>query len=229
MTILPLEQNGEQVLLADPSFHLCSIFSTYGYDTQEFRHALTRREAALGPATVANESLLLLCTLLQPHLPDLSACLLWHESTLTAAEKQQVLPPDVAVQKTLTMQLRDRQVLVTGIGDFHMQRSHIRVIAQRLALPPHAWKHCTINPKHIDPQQTYGMVEGMVSPFIPWSRSTTLAAIVHIRQETEQRWNSLSISLSRFESLVIPRTLFPTLLERYARITYPHLCLIDLY
>jgi hypothetical protein len=228
-TVLPrAEHNGEQALLADPFLRLHTIFTSFPFGSPTFLHLLVRREETLGPATLTNASLLVLWTLLRPQVPDVSSLFLWHEPTLTAAEKQAVLPSHVAVQKTLTVQVRDRQVLVTGIGDFHLHRdTHLRTLALRLGLPPSAAARCTINPQQIEPQQSYGMVEGMISPFFPWHRSTRLSAIACVPTVADE-YTSIAISLSRFESLVVPQTLFPGLLARYARITYPHLPLLDL-
>ncbi len=227
-TVLPCaDQNGEQALLADPFLRLHTIFTSFPFGSPTFLHLLVQREETLGPATLTNGSLLLLCTLLQPDVPDVSSLLLWHEPTLSAAETQAVLPPSVVVQKTVTLQLHDVFVLVTGAGNFHLHRNHRRTLAQQLALPRSVLAHCTINPAHLDPRDTYGLLNGMVSPFFPRYRSTHLSAVACVPSPVGT-YTSIAISLSRYESLLVPKALFPGLLARYARLTYPHLPLIDL-
>lgn len=221
------EPSGEYWLLTDMSLHLHTIFTRYAYGTGDFLHALVRREAALGAATIPKESLVLLCTLLQPHLPDLASSLLWHEASVTAAQTQQLLPAGVAVQKSVTVQLCDRLVLVTGVGDFRLQRDHRQTLAKQLSLPRRVLTQCTINPGHIDPQHTYGLLEGMVSPFFARHWSTGLSAIASV-PTTAYESALIAISLSRYESLLVPQVVFPILLQHYARLTYPDLRFIHL-
>ncbi|MHB8596757.1 MAG: hypothetical protein ACYDER_08100 [Ktedonobacteraceae bacterium] len=221
---------GEEALLADSSLRFHTIVAAHPFGTDSFRHSLIARETTLGSATMPHESLLLLCSLLQPHVSDIAAHLVWHHATMSARETQAVLPSDVTVLKTVTLRLRDRLILVTGVGDFHLHREALRTLVKRLSLPLGVVKHATINPKDVDPADSYGLCEGMVSPFFPARCSSLLAALafLHCDAMTGSTDSTVAISLSRFESLLIPQALFPTLLKLYASQTYPHLRLITL-
>jgi hypothetical protein len=221
---------GEEALLASSSLRFHAILAAHPFGTDSFRRSLMARETTLGSATMAHESLLLLCSLLQSHVSDLSASVLWHEATVSAAATQEVLPTGVVVLKSITVQLRDQMVLVTGMGNFHLHRDHLRVLADQLQLPRRVVKHCTLNPGHLDPLHLYGMLHGMVSPFFPRSRAAALAAIALVSNEAPATpaCTDVAISLSRFESLRIPLTIFPVLFHHYACITYPQLRFINL-
>ncbi len=222
-------QPGEEALLADYSLRLHAIFA-HPSGTDDLIRSLTARETALGSATMTNESLLLLHTLLQQDIADISSHIVWHDATRSAFETQAVLPMDAVVLKSVSVQLRDSLVLCSGIGDFQLQRHHLRTLAEHLHLPRRVVKHCTINPGYLDPQCVYGMSEGMVSPFFPRHRTTELTAIALMYGDLTavSKYTSVAISLSRYESLLVPLALFPTLLRRYMSTTYPHVTLIEL-
>lgn len=218
----------EEQLLLDTSLRLSTIFSTCG--PSDFRLALERRERVLGAATLAAESLVLLHNLLQPLIGKLGMHLIWHEATITAAEKQEILPRHVAVQKTITVLFHTIPVLVTGIGDFQFFNQHLNTIGRHLPLSSKERRHATINPRHIEPHVKYGMMEGMVSPFLSRYHASALTVLAYMTPppESGEERNTVAISLSRYESLLIPQSLLFELLVSYADVAYPHIRLIHL-
>ena len=165
-------------------------------------------------------------------LPEHAYTVVWHETTLSAAETQAVLPPGVLVLKTVTLELGDLQrtrLLWTGAGDYCIARSSLRELAATLGVSRRAVKGATINPRHVDPLTAYGMQPGMVSPFLAPGFSSCLTGIVvqhwPIAWETTMQ---IAISLSCYESLIIPLSSLRPLLRRYHQLAYPKLHLIEL-
>jgi hypothetical protein len=80
------------------------------------------------------------------------------------------------------------------------------------------------------------MKEGMVSPFLR-PHHQTQAQLIAIVSDLSLNTDSMAspypepfqvaISLSRYESLLVPAALFPALLRIYARHAYPHLRFIE--
>ena len=235
--------SGEEALLANPSLRFHTIVAAYPWGTESFRRALIEpvgtdsfrralleRGRRLGIATLSYESLRLLCSLLLPHVSDISAHLLWHDATMSAQQTQQVLPPGVAVLKSVTLKIGERIVLATGVGDFRLHRETVRTLIDELCLPKRALKHVTINPELVDPSDLYGLAQGMVSPFFSASKSVFFSALALVQNDSlsASEYSDVAVSLSRFESLLIPQPLFPLILSEYVRVTYPHLRLIHL-
>src|SRR2546429_7857460 len=94
-----------------------------------------------------------------------------------------------------------------------------RTLASSLGLPSRAAKHCTINPQDCNPLQEFGMLPGMVSPFLPPLRPARLAALVVVQFEEDNK--EVAISLSLCESLLIPLWCFSALLRQYTQAAYP--------
>ena|SRR2546421_7622054 len=165
-------------------------------------------------------------------LGDNAHTVVWHEETLSAAETQAVLPPGVLVQKTVTVELDDLQqtrLLWTGAGDFCIERSSMRALAEILGVSRRAVKGATINPRHVDPLTAYGMEPGIVSPFLAPGFSSCLTGIVV--QYWPVAWEAtmqIAISLSRYESLIIPLAVLHSLLHRYHELAYPKVRLIEI-
>lgn len=238
-TLLPGDAR-EEALLTHPCWHLPALLAPPLWShhplslNASLRTALYERERAVGAATLSAESILLLLELLQEdgHVP----CMLWHTATITAQETQSVLPPGVVVLKTVTVQLDRSLLLWTRLGHMSIARTDLRDIARTLGLSARVTKQCQINPRSIDPEEAYGMKEGMVSPFLRPLHQTQahLVAIVSDLTLNTDRMASpypepfqVAISLSRYESLLVPGVLFPALLRTYARHAYPHLRFIE--
>jgi len=204
---------------------------------------LSRREQMLGAATLPGASIRLLyeCAadclrgLMMPvYSPwdsrPLHARLLRHGPSQRAAETQALLPPGVLVQKTVTVALRERLLLCTGVGTQSLTRRQLQDIAIALALPYRTMKRCTINSSAHHSVEAFAMQPGMVSPFLHPERETELAALVLL--PWPQRWEAqereVAISLSRWESLLLPLGCLHPLVRRYAKRAYPQIRLIEL-
>src|SRR5579863_1522169 len=177
----------------------------------------SRREQLLGPATLPGASIQLLATCASESLRrlprdelstawetrPLHARLVRHRPTQSAVETQARLSPGVLVQKTVTLALGDSLVLCTGAGTQRLSRQERYAIAQVLRLPHRTGRHATIYPESCDSVAIFGMLPGMVSPFLRPSRATKLTALVLLpwpRQKLAQA-REVAISLSLWESL----------------------------
>jgi len=205
---------------------------------------LARRKQLLGPTTLSGASIQLLyeCAtdilhrqiVQEPHSPwdsrPLHARLLRHGPSLSAAETQALLPPGVLVQKTVSMKLADTLLLCTGVGPQRVTRQQLRAIAAALALPRRAVKQCTVNSLTSNPIETFAMQPGMVSPFLHPSLHTGLGALVLLPwpEWWEAQGREVAISLSLWESLVLPLRCLRQLIRNYARRAYPGVRVIDL-
>ncbi len=212
---------------------------------------LLHREQELGPMTLPAASIALLATLALDYLSHrsvrhsgsawahrpLSARILRHAASRSAVETQALLPPNVLVQKTVSVMLDDTCLLCTGAGSYRLTRSELRKIGRSLALSSHAASHATINASSCSPVEMFGMQEGMVSTFLPPYRQTGLTALVLLpslsayhtamANAQEQAWE-IAISLSLWESLLLPLRSFRPLVEAYGKRACPALRLITL-
>jgi hypothetical protein len=204
----------------------------------------SRRAQVLGPATLPGASIQLLATCASAclhtrpmdeyatawEMRPLHARLLRHAPSHSAAQTQALLPPGVLAQKTVTLALGESLLLATGVGTRTLSRQELRAITQALGLPSRARIHGTFNPPPHDSVERFGMVRGMVSPFLPPTRETGLSALVLL--PWPQRWDAqareVAISLSLWESLVLPLGSLRALVRLYAGRAYPGVHIIDL-
>jgi hypothetical protein len=185
---------------------------------------LNERESALGIATLRSGSLLLLAGLFHEEGLDMADQLFGpHSATLRAREKQTLLPAGVHVQKTVSLLLGGHLILVTGIGDCALERAGRFAIAAKLGLSRKAGRYATINPPGCIVEQAFGLLRGMVSPFLPSGFGSSLHAIVQLPwlQVWEDEGHSVAISLSPYESLLIPLRCYHRMLHRYMRLSIP--------
>jgi hypothetical protein len=205
----------------------------------------SRREQLLGPATLPGDSIKLLATCASESLHrlprdelstawetrPLHARLVRHRPTQSAVETQALLPPGVLVQKTVTLALGESLVLCTGASTQRLSRQERYAIAQALGLPHRTGRRTTINPETCDSVEVFGMLPGMVSPFLRPLRATKLTALVLL--PWPRRWEAqareVAISLSLWESLVLPLGCLRLLLKLYANRAYPAVRLIHLH
>lgn len=205
----------------------------------------SRRKHLLGPATLPGTSIQLLTTCVEECLPrgaqeagisawearPLHTRLVRHRHSHSAMETQALLPPAVLVQKTVTLALGELLVLCTGVGTWRLSRQDVQEIAKVLGLPKRRSRYATINPASLQTVEEFGMLPGMVSPFLRQSRATRLAALVVLpwpRCWEDQR-RDVAVSLSLWESLVLPLSCLRSLLRSYAEHAYPAVRLIDLH
>ena len=221
---------------------------TYGVTatTAGIASLFTRRKQLLGPTTLSGASIQLLyeCatdSLRRLNLPvqdlqspwdsrPLHARLLRHGPTLSAAETQALLPPGVLVQKTVSLTLSGTLLLCTGAGSQRVNRQQLRAISEALALPRRAVKQCTVNALTSNPVELFAMQPGMVSPFLHPNHESAFDVLVLL--PWPERWEAheqeVAISLSLWESLLLPLGCLRPLLRSYARRAYPGVKFIEL-
>jgi hypothetical protein len=205
----------------------------------------SRRKHLLGPATLPGASIQLLATCASESLQrlprnelstpwemrPLHTRLVRHRPTQSAVETQALLPPGVLVQKTVTLALGESLVLCTGAGKQRLSRQERYAIAEALGLPQRTGRHTTINPETCDSIEVFGMLPDMVSPFLRSLHATKLTALVIL--PWPRRWEAqareVAISLSLWESLVLPLGCLRPLLRLYANRAYPTVRLLHLH
>lgn len=221
---------------------------TYGVTatTAGMYSLLARRKQLLGTTTLSGASIQLLYACAthslrrlslpgqDPHSPwesrPLHARLLRHGPTLSAAKTQALLPPGVLIHKTVSISVGETSLLCTGVGSKRVTRQHLRAIAATLALPGRTAKLCTVNPVTSNPVETFAMQPGMVSPFLHPSHHTGLGALVLLPwpEWSEAQAREVAISLSLWESLVLPLRCMRQLIRNYAKRVYPGVRIIEL-
>jgi hypothetical protein len=237
--VLPVEQRLSRLF---PLQHTFAAWHTAG--ATEAVQFLDLREAALGAATLSCASLRLLYEIASQHiqaLRDVEPLSAWHArpvhqrfafhaASYSAAQTQVVLPPDVLVQKTVTVEMAGKLLLRTCVGDRKLERTQVRAMADALALPRRAVKQCTINLSTCDPVEECGMLSGLVSPFFSPLRSTKLAEVVLLPWPRwwEEKGREVAVSLSLWESLLLPLRCLRDIVCGYARRAYPHAQFIEL-
>ena len=184
--------------------------------------ALVLRERLLGPATLTSASLRLLYDISSQFVDDLPERICWHAPTLSASETQAVLPPQVLVQKTVSVEMAGQLSLWTGIGDYEHTLDQRRAVASALGLPLRAARQCSTNPATCRPEQEFAMLPGMVSPFLPPLRPTRLVSVVQVPWPAvwEEQGKAVGVSLSLFESLILPLSCFRAVVLQYAAQAY---------
>jgi hypothetical protein len=200
-------------------------------ESSELYAGLSERASLLGVATLGPGSLLLLTQLFREEGLEMAEHLFGpHPATLRAREKQALLPEGVHIQKTVSLLLGGRLILVTWIGDRLLERAERYAIARNLGLSRKAAHQATLNPQGCIAEQAFGLLRGMVSPFLPAGFGIGLHAVVQLAWPTvwEDGGQSVAISLSPCESLLIPLRGFRRILRRYVRRSIPDVPLIEL-
>jgi hypothetical protein len=202
---------------------LQDIFVSWQYSGASNRSdALALREQLLGVATLSSASLRLLYDLASPYVDDLPERIYRHAATQSAAQTQAVLPPPVLVQKTVSVEMAGHLLLWTSVGEQEHTLDQRRAVATALELPRRAARQCSTNPATCRPEEEFGMLPGMVSPFLPPLYPGRLTAVVQVPWPTdwEYQGKAVGVSLSLFESLILPLSCFRAILRQYARRAY---------
>ncbi len=192
---------------------------------------LCERASALGIATLRPDSLLLLAQLFREEGLEMVDHLFGpHAATLHAREKQALLPVGAQVQKTVSLLVGGRMVLVTWIGDRLLGRAERFALAAKLGLSRSAARQATLNPPGCVAEQEFGLLRGMVSPFLPADFGKRLHAVAQLSwmQVWEDEGQSVAISLSPCESLLIPLRCYRRILCHYVRQSIPGVPLVEL-
>jgi hypothetical protein len=136
----------------------------------------------------------------------------------------------VLVQKTVSVAMAGTLLFSTTIGTQNLAREHLRYIAKILAFPCHAARNCTLNPASCDPVEEFGMLPGMISPFVRPLRRTGLAAVALLPwpEAWEEPETEVAVSLSLWESLLLPLRCLRSIICSYAKCAYPTVRLIEL-
>jgi hypothetical protein len=207
---------------------------------------LARRKQLLGPTTLSGASIQLLYACAMDILRRLSlpgqdlrypwesrplhARLIRHGPTLSAAKMQALLPPGVLIHKTVSMTLAETSLLCTSVGSQRLTRQHLRAIAATLALPGRTAKQGTVNPVTSNPVESFTTRPGLISPFLHPSHRTGLGALVILPwpEWSEAQAREVAISLSLWESLVLPLRCLRQLIRTYAMRAFPGVRVIEL-
>ncbi len=205
---------------------------------------LSRRKQLLGPATLSAASLQLLAACATDSLRRFQtqeACSSWdsrplharlvrHGPSLRAAETQGLLPPGVLVHKTVSAALADTLLLCTGAGTQHPKRWQLQAVASALGLPGQTTKQGHIHTVVCDSIETFAMQPALVSPFLSPSTPAGFAALVLLPwpKHCEEQAQEVTISLSLWESLLLPLRFLRPLIRRYAARAYPEVPVLEL-
>lgn len=207
---------------------------------------LARRKQLLGPTTLSGASIQLLYECATDSLRRLSlpgqdlrypwesrplhARLLRHDPSLSAAEMQALLPPGMLVHNTVSISVGDTSLLCTGVGPQRLTRQQLYAIAVAMALPRWTANQCIINPVTSNPVETFTTQPGLISPFLHPSHHTDLGALVLLPwpEQSEAQAREVAISLSLWESLVLPLRCLRQLIRTYAKRAYPEVRIIEL-
>lgn len=202
---------------------LAALLGTPHSEQRNAREKLDRRETDMGAGTVAAEAIALLMRIASAHgVGDLAARVHHHEPTYSASAKQSHMPGDVLVQKTLSLKCGSAYLLATGVGAWHISRAAQRAFAARDCLPASANGSFTINPTSFDVASELGLAPGMVSPFLKPGIASRLERVV-ILEPVDIDATQFAVSLSLFESLVLPVTHFVGIISDYLSAALPHL------
>ena len=199
-------------------------------ESAKLHTGLSERASVLGVATLRPDSLLLLAQFFREEGLDMADHLFGpHPATLRAREKQALLPGGVHVQKTVSLLLGGRLVLVTSNGDCLLERAERFALAAHLGLSHKAAHQATLNPPSCIAEQAFSLLRGMVSPFLPAGFGTGLQAVVQLSwpQVWEDEGQRVAISLSPCESLLIPLRCYRRILQWYVRRSLPYIPLIE--
>ncbi len=137
-------------------------------ESAKLHASLSERASLLGVATLRPGSLLLLAQFFREEGLDMADHLFGpHPATLRAREKQALLPGGIHMQKTVSLLLGGRLVLVTSNGDCLLERAERFALAAHLGLSHKAAHQATLNPPSCIAEQAFGLLRGMVSPSCP--------------------------------------------------------------
>jgi hypothetical protein len=166
-------------------------------------------------------------------LPPLEgAFLYWHThgATSTTPGIASLLARREQMLGVTTLAGASIRLLCTGVGTGSLTRWHLRDIAAALALPFRTLKRCTINSSAHASVEAFAMQPGMVSPFLHPQRAVPLSALVLLpwRERWDAQEREVAISLSLWESLVLPVRCLRPLIRLYARRAYPQVRFIEL-
>lgn len=179
------------------------------------------RERLFSIGTLSGAALgLLLDVLRELSISDLPDRVIEHESSFSAAEKS-AHTGGYEVQKTVTLMMGGNIFLLTSPIDYRSSARVPKLIARQVGLPARAARSCYFNPPDVDPEIEYGLLRGMVSPFLPPGRPSRLTAVVQLDPGTRPGAQT-SLSISPCESILVPTDSVGQIVEAYAARAYPY-------
>lgn len=164
------------------------------------------------------------------YCPFHSLNVLHHQRSITAGEKQALLPQGVFVQKTVTLRMAEHLFLVSGIGDFRLTRSIYQWLAEQSRLSRASAKQREINPPWLPARSATGLEEGMVSPFIPpaFSAAPFKAVVLLSLLPSLEEDALVGISLSLADSLLFPVTRLNEFIFAYYAQYHPTIPILEM-
>lgn len=161
--------------------------------------------------------------------PSLQMEAIHHAASMTAREKQALLPHGVWVQKSVSVLIGPQLFLFSGTGDFRVERWQMRAVARRFALSAAQAHHHVLNPSWLPAEHTSGLAEGMVSPFFPPAFRPAFTAVVLLPPAPEGRpADQVAISTSLASSVLFPAMHLPDLVCAYGLRYYPQVPVVSL-
>ncbi|MDR6450166.1 hypothetical protein J2794_006306 [Paraburkholderia terricola] len=186
--------------------------------------ALIVRELEMGPGTLSAHAIGRLLNITESlGIVDIGNRILHHEPTYSASEKQIFLPSNVLVQKTLSLKCGDSYVLMTGVGNWTITKRQKAHLLKDGTLPPSARDSFTINPPSLDVASVLQMAPGMVSPFLKPGTDPCIERIIIIEPDISINHTQFAISLSLFESFVLPTRHFVEVTSLYLLLAFPQI------
>ena len=121
-------------------------------------------------------------------------------------------------------------VLVTWIGERLLGRAERFALGMKLGLSRKEARQATLNPPGCVAEQEFGLLRGMVSPFLPVGFGTRLLGVAQLSwpKAWEDEGRSVAISLSPCESLLIPLRCYRCILHHYVSQSIPNVPLVEL-
>lgn len=212
--------------------------------TRSGTEPLLEREQRLGASTLPAEGLRLIYEVAVTELASavarghvsglfgrpLHQRIVRHPATHSAKQTQDVLPRGVIVQKSVSLAIGNRLMLCSCLGDHRLTHADYLHIGRTFSLSRKAIDHAATNPQTVDPVDVFGMADGMVSPFLPPHHAEKIAALVLAPWPItwEQEETDVAISLSLWESLLIPVCCIRSIVRKYAAKVYSSIPVIEL-
>lgn len=206
----------------------CTPLPTIFKNMQEGKidDALKQREKKLSAATLSAKTIYLLWKISKKEgIHDLENRIIYHEPSVKAEDKQSLIF-DSHVQKTVTILIGNKFILCSSIGILKIERKLLRKIASKLDIPRSEF-NIYLNPSIFVPEIELGLLRGIVSTFFSPNRITQLSIVALIIPSSFPD-KDIAISLSPFESLLIPSALFPKIVKKYAKLAYPYIPFVEL-
>lgn len=162
--------------------------------------------------------------LIVEHQPSFSAkdtveALSERESEIKCALGTETAP---AVLKTISVEFRHpegrRIILVSGTGDFQLERSTKKEIAAELGVSARKAKSAKINPSDFDTTLWLGLIPGMVMPTVQPHLIGILDGLAHLRLTEPSEY--VAFLTSPIDSIIMPTDRFEDHLKEYANAEY---------